>query len=186
MFRKTRGHIQDLITLQRLLFMYREGIVVEPKLLKSTYNTGHSVRNVFLEFSAPVSNLVFDVIGQGAVSIIETPHYEAALWIAKNGKQGSLKFYSDYLCNFFPNESVEDHLQAFELLFGKLNLQRSGMRLLVRRDAPANRKFHVLDGTHRAAILAVLKEPVVTVAMESAYQEKNPRAQIIPPDSVTW
>jgi type I restriction-modification system DNA methylase subunit len=126
---------------------------------------------VFLELSLPINNLIFEVVGQGAKLIYDTPHYAAALWFSKKSEKGSLKYYIEYLREFYPNESISEHLDSFERLFLDLNQYQSGLKLLVRREAPLNKMFHVLDGTHRAAILAVLGAKMVEVVMESAYQE---------------
>ena len=168
--RKLKNYALDVQVYFGLKTLYKQGLISKPILRKAVYDTSYSKRDIFLEFYVNIEQLVFDVKNVGEVSIDQTPHFKAALWIASNGLRGSIEDYKKYLASCFPSASVKDHVYTYQSLFSRLTTDSSNEVILVRREVPPEKRFHVLDGTHRSAILYVLGQSKIKVAMESAFQ----------------
>ena len=109
----------------------------------------------------PMDTLCANIIGQGLVAVRDTPHYQYAL--------GNQAPYRSYHAEHFGTTLTDDHLpEAFDAMlrdFRYAEPQPNGKRSLVVVRPLGDGRYRILDGLHRAAILAARGASSVDVAV---------------------
>ncbi len=114
----------------------------------------------YLIHEVPIEQLRANILGQGTVTIEATPHYQYA--------RGNRTPYIDYQAKYAGNQLTDDHYpEAFDRLIASYDPaadQRDGKvsHILALRRAEGG--FLIIDGVHRAAILAARGVRTITIA----------------------
>ena len=108
----------------------------------------------------PIAQLRANILGQGTVSIEATPHYQYAL--------GNRAPYIDYQSRYAGQQLTDDHYpEAFDRLLASYDPardERGGKRSYILALPRAGGEFLVIDGVHRAALLAARGVESCTIA----------------------
>ena len=118
----------------------------------ATYRT-LAILDVSIESLFPVQ------LGLGPVPIISTPHFSfVKAHLRHQGQVWSKDSWKDYMINesASPPGSVEPRQERFERLVDHISDNPNDVHLLVALN-PRLRGFEIVDGFHRAAILAACK-----------------------------
>lgn len=112
----------------------------------------------------PLDALVARLLDQGLVPVRETPHYQYAL--------GHPEPYRAYHAKHFGTTLTDDHLpEAFDALLQDFRYgerQARGKRSLIVVRPLGDGRYRILDGLHRAAILAARGATTAEVAVSPA------------------
>lgn len=122
----------------------------------------------YLVKEVDIDNLYASILGEGVVSITQTPHYKYLT--------GEKAVYQDYHKQYFGKQLTEDHFpEAYDLMFSNFRydyMTSDGRRSLILAKGLDNNKYQILDGVHRAAVLKYQGVKTVTTA-EPVYEAKQ-------------
>ncbi len=96
----------------------------------------------------PLSLLEINIIGMGFVEVNETPHYK---YLTSEYKS---LLYVDYMKRNYKLQNTDEQLAIFKRLHNELRLNPQNIEVLVRPRFFFSKKYKVIDGAHRLAILA--------------------------------
>jgi hypothetical protein len=111
--------------------------------------------------SIAVDSLYASVLGRGLVNIRKTPHY--------NYVAGDTADYLAYHAEHFGVEFTDDHLpESFDEMIKNIDYGKEikpGKRSLILTRKLQDGRYQILDGVHRAAILANMKIALIECAV---------------------
>ena len=141
-------------------FLYALQLLGSRKLIKKVFIVKqHDSRyKIFLSVFSGVTKLdclVCFIHGVGFVPIIQTPHYSYARSLAQNLNSDE-NSYSKYLKKYYPIENLQDSLGNFRRTFLYVKEHPTKISILVSKMKFFGADVMVIDGVHRAAILAAL------------------------------
>ena len=129
------------------------------RFVDETIDAGYATYRTLATVRAPVESLFPVQVGLGPVSISSTPHFsfvkahlghERAGWNKNDWKRYMINESSS------PPGSVEPRQERFERLINHISDNPNDVHVLVALN-PCLRGFEIVDGFHRAAILAACK-----------------------------
>jgi hypothetical protein len=141
-------------------FLYALQLLGSRKLIKKVFIVKRydSRYKIFLSVFSGVTkldSLVCFIHGVGFVPITQTPHYSYARSLALNSNSDE-NYYSEYLKKYYPIENLENSLGNFRRTFLYVKEHPTQISILVSKMKFLGADVMVVDGVHRAAILAAL------------------------------
>ncbi len=101
-----------------------------------------------------LENLICFIHGVGFVSLKMTPHYAYAQSLITGIKNNE---YLTYMKQFYPLENQDKILSDFKKTFLYVSANSDKVSILVSKKKFLDNNIMIIDGVHRAAILAALK-----------------------------
>jgi uncharacterized membrane protein YukC len=96
----------------------------------------------------PISLLEINIIEIGFVEVKDTPHYKFL------ASQYQSLLYADYIKSIYKLENIDEQLYRFKRLHHEIRANYQNTEVLVRPKLWFSKKYIVIDGAHRIAILA--------------------------------
>jgi hypothetical protein len=96
----------------------------------------------------PISLLEINIIEMGFVEVQDTPHFKFL------ASQYESLLYADYIKSIYKLENIDEQLSRFKQLHHEIRANPQNTEVLVRPKLWFSKKYIVIDGAHRTAILA--------------------------------